>query len=122
MSENTWQGSVSPENADFVVNLLRQYLMGKTYSFISANENFQFSPTIRTEQILEPGRPGYDPIYVTHHNPEHAQIIISDAYSITSLSIQSNNKPYILFQKNLINIRHYLSDNKLCYWIYIIQS
>lgn len=113
---NLWQGFLTLETGDLIVDTVRSSLLGKKYAFIEANENFQFCPRMRTEQRIKS-------INLIRHTKKHIQIIIADSFGVASISSVSDNKnPHISINSNMIIMTQYLSDDKLCHWIYIIQT
>ena len=43
-----WSGMLTTQNIDQVADLLRHLLTGKKYTFVAANEYYEYKPEVRT--------------------------------------------------------------------------
>ena len=129
MSPN-WHGMLTVKNIERVADLLRQLLNEKRYTFVAANECFDFRPEVRTNQKLEPSTAG-DPISVYHDKDQgqFACFSVRDSYGVwgcsTNLQEESYDhefkNPYFVFERNKVNITHRAPAGNKLYWVAAIE-
>jgi len=131
-----WDGMLTVENIQEVVSLLSQLLDGKRYTFVTANEIFQFKPEVRTGQSFNPkGSTSGKAINVcfdetNKDSPKHAGFNVGDTYGVwgcsTSLTEDKYdseyNNPYFHFEYNKVTITHRAPAGHLLYWVAAIEQ
>jgi hypothetical protein len=85
-----WFGMLTVENIEQVADLLRQLLVGKTYTFVTVNELFRYKPEVRTSQRLKPNG---DAITATKDETgRFASFSVSDSYGVWGCSTNLKNR------------------------------
>lgn len=122
--ELNWHGMLTTENIEAVVNLLKQLLEGKRYTFVTCNESFRFKPEVRTGQRLT----GDFKIY-RDESLNYAGFNVGDSYGMWGCSTNTNEarydhtfqNPYFSFEWHKVTITHRAPAGYLLYWCLAVE-
>lgn len=122
-----WYGTLTIENIEAVVNLLKRLLEGKRYTFVACNEGRRnFRPEVRTSQQLTGTFKTWE-----GEKKDFAGFNVSDTYGVWDLSTSrhdsdgydpSFNAPYIVFERNKVTITHRAPTGTLLYWCVAVEE
>ncbi len=127
----SWRGMLTVENVQQVADLLHKLLDGKCYTFITANEFFQFKPEVQTKQhfLSNEGAVG---VYYDEENtpPKYAGFNVNDTRGVWSCSTNSTDirkdpefkNPYLFFENDRVTITHRAPAGNLLYWVIVAEQ
>lgn len=129
MNDNNWFGTVTMQNIDEVVRLMRLYLTGKKYTTVYCYEYKRWKPEIRVHQQLRNGTDGQ--AISLHRRSDYAQVIVCDTYGVGGFSTSQNESkydpdfmaPYISFEwMNMIKVTQRAPNGLLFYTVYRVED
>lgn len=126
-----WHGMLTVKNVQQVADLLFKLLDGKYYTFIAANEFFQFRPEVKTRQYLSNHKESIS-AYCDKKNtpPKHAGFNVDDISGVwgCSTNLTEDKKdpkfknPYIVFEHDRVIITHRTPARDLLYWVIVTEQ
>lgn len=129
-----WYGMLTIENLENVVDLLKQLLDGKKYTFVACNEFFDFKPEVRTGQMVDhkgaTSGNAFSIWWDEKNNPPHyGGFNVGDTYGVWGCSTTAtdevkhdNENPYFVFEGNKVTITHKAPAGHLLYWVAAVEK
>ncbi len=127
-----WDGMLTVQNIEQVVEVLRQLLNGKKFTFVACDEVSGFTPEVRTGQQLQPSTKG-DPInvYYDEKSKRFAGFTVCNSRGgvwgcSTNLHTDEYDNqfknPYFVFEENKVTITHRAPSGSKIYLVVAIEE
>lgn len=127
----SWYGMLTVENIEQVADLVRQLLVGRTYTFVAANEYRDYKPQVRTNQHMTRSNAG-DPVNVYYDESAEkrfAGFSVCDTYGIWGVSTNLKDdlydpdfkNPFVNFENDKVTITHRAASGNKIYWVIALE-
>jgi len=125
-----WCGMLTVENIKQVVEVLRQLLSGKKFTFVICDEGRGFEPEVRTGQQLKPSTKDNSINVYYDEEKNFAGFNVCDSYGVwgCSTNLHANEydpefkNPYLAFEHNRVTITHRAPSRSKLYCVCAIEK
>jgi len=114
-----WCGIMTIDNTEEVVNLFKQLLEGKTYTFVVFSE---YQQEAKTNQKLCPEKNANGNAINYYSASTYAGFTVCDTSGVWGLSSSSTWKPYISFEYNKVIIEPNIISGYKLWWHIIVEG
>lgn len=115
-----WHGTLTVDNIDNVVDLLKQLLDGKKYTFVSCYAYKGYKPEVRLHQEIEHKSSTTGNAFSIYRHDGWSSFNVCDTYGVWGQS--TFNNPDFIFERDRVTIESVNGFNEKFYWTIVVED
>ena len=115
-----WYGTLTVDNIGSVVELLKQLLEGKKYTFVSCYAYRGYKPEVRLHQEIDHKSSTAGNAFIIYRHDGWSSFNVCDSYGVWGQSTYNN--PYFNFERDRVTIESTNGYGEKYYWTLVVEE